>query len=315
MPIPRGGGARLADSLATVIREAGGECRTEIEVERVLISDGRALGVTTTGGETIRAGRAVIANVTPTQLYGRLVELVDRDTAQRVERFRYGRSEMQIHFALDEPPRWDGDPRLAETAIVHVTPGLDGVSRAVNEAERGLLPAEATVVVGQPLTMDGSRAPEGKGLLWVQLQELPWRVKGDAAGELDVGDGTWTPELRERYADRIQARIARHVPNLESALLTRVSLSPADLQAANPNLVHGDPYGGSLALDQNFLWRPFPGRPGHTTMIDRLWHVGASTHPGPGLGGGSGAMVAAQLLEPSLPQRAASRVKSLVGRT
>ena len=39
-------------------------------------------------------------------------------------------------------------------------------------------------------------------------------------------------------------------------------LSPADLQAANPNLHHGDPYSGSLALDQNFLWRPFPGRPG-----------------------------------------------------
>ena len=125
---------------------------------------------------------------------------------------------MQIHFALSEPPRWEGDARLGQTAIVHLTPGLDGVSRAVNEAERGLLPAEATVVVGQPLTIDSSRAPDGAGLLWIQLQELPWRVKGDAAGELDPGDGTWTEELRERYADRIQARIAAHVPNLESAI-------------------------------------------------------------------------------------------------
>ena len=79
---------------------------------------------------------------------------------------------------------------LARTAIVHLTPGLDGVSRAVNEAQRGLLPAEATVVVGQPLTIDPSRAPEGKGILWIQLQELPWRIKGDAAGEIDVGDGS-----------------------------------------------------------------------------------------------------------------------------
>ena len=146
-----------------------------------------------------------------------------------------------------------------------MTPGLDGVSRAVNEAERGLLPAEATVVCGQPLTIDPSRAPEGKGMLWIQLQELPWHVKGDAAGELDTGDGTWTEDLRERYADRIQARLAQHIPNLESSLLGRTSLSPADLQAANPNLHHGDPYSGSLALDQNFLWRPFAGRPGHRT--------------------------------------------------
>src|SRR5207237_8486799 len=140
------------------------------------------------GGGALRAGRAVIANVTPTQLYGRLLE----GHEELGRRFRYGRAEMQIHFALSEPPRWEGDERLGRTAIVHLTPGLDGVSRAVNEAERGLLPAEATVVVGQPLTMDPSRAPDGQGLLWVQLQELPWQVKGDAAGEIAVGDGLWT---------------------------------------------------------------------------------------------------------------------------
>ena len=75
-------------------------------------------------------------------------------------------------------PRWRGDERLARTPIVHVTPGLDGVSRAVNEAERGLLPAEATIVCGQPLAVDPSRAPEGKGILWIQLQELPSRAEG-----------------------------------------------------------------------------------------------------------------------------------------
>jgi phytoene dehydrogenase-like protein len=151
-------------------------------------------------------------------------------------------------------------------------------------------------VVGQPLTMDPSRAPDGAGLLWIQLQELPWRVKGDAAGELDIGDGSWTEELRERYADRIQARIARHLPNLESALRKRVVLSPADLQAANVNLHEGDPYSGALALDQNLLWRPLPSSPGHATPVKGLWHIGASTHPGPGLGAGSGTMVANQLL-------------------
>jgi phytoene dehydrogenase-like protein len=293
MPIPRGGGARLVEALVRLIEDNGGSCETGRDVERVLVRDGRAAGVRTADGEEIAADRAVIANVTPTQLYGRLVE----GHEELGRRFRYGRSEMQIHFALSEPPRWEGDERLGQTAIVHLTPGLDGVSRAVNEAERGLLPAEATVVVGQPLTMDSSRAPEGAGLLWIQLQELPWQVKGDAAGELGVGgDGTWTEELRERYADRIQARIARHVPNLESSIRKRVTLSPADLQAANVNLHQGDPYSGALTLDQNLLWRPLPASPGHATPIDRLWHIGASTHPGPGLGAGSGTMVAKRLL-------------------
>jgi phytoene dehydrogenase-like protein len=296
MPIPRGGGARLVDALVRLIQDHGGSCETARDAERVLVEDGRARGVRLTDGEELSARRAVIANVTPTQLYGRLLE--GHDGLGRS--FRYGRAEMQIHFALTEPPRWEDDERLGRTAIVHLTPGLDGVSRAVNEAERGLLPAEATVVVGQPLTIDPSRAPEGAGLLWIQLQELPWHVKGDAAGELDPGTGAWTEELRERYADRIQARIARHVPNLEPAIRKRVTLSPADLQAANINLHHGDPYSGSLALDQNLLWRPLPARPGHATPVKDLWQIGASTHPGPGLGAGSGTLVAKRLLRKGL---------------
>ena len=275
MPIPRGGGQKLADALVALIRENGGTCETSVHVERVFTG-----GVRTADGETISAAE-VICNVTPTQLYGELLEGYE----DKAKGFRYGRSEMQIHYALSEPPRWDGDERLGRTAIVHLTPGLDGVSRAVNEADRGLLPAEATVVVGQPLTMDESRAPEGKGLLWIQLQELPWRIKGDAAGEFDIGAREWTVELRERYAERIQSRLARQIPNLESSILERTALSPADLQAANINLHHGDPYGGSLALDQNFLWRPLGSQPGHRTPVPGVWHVGASTHPGPGLGG------------------------------
>jgi len=291
MPIPRGGGAKLVDALVQLIRDQGGTCEPESDVERIVVRNGRAAGVRLSGGESIEAGRAVIANVTPTQLYERLL---DGPAPEGARNFPYGRAEMQIHFALSEPARWDGDERLNRTAIVHVTPGLDGVSRAVNEAERGLLPEEATIVVGQPLTMDPSRAPDGKGLLWIQLQELPSRIE-------------WNDELRERYADRIQARLARHIPNLESSILRRVALGPHDLERMNVNLEHGDPYGGALTLDQNFLWRPFPGSRGHATPVERLWHIGASTWPGPGLGAGSGTLVAQALLRPALPRRAVAK--------
>ena len=299
MPVPRGGGARLVDALAQLVRDHDGELRTNADVDRVLVRDGRADGVRTVDGGDVRAP-VVLCNVLPTQLYGRLLRdaSVPDAVTEGARRFRLGRAEMQIHFALSQPPQWDGDERLAKTAMIHLTPGLDGVSRAVNEAERGLLPAEATVVVGQPTTVDPSRAPEGRGILWIQLQELPWQIKGDAARELDTADGRWTEELRERYADRIQERIARHVRNLDTSVLKRVALSPADLEAANRNLQHGDPYGGSLALDQNFLWRPFAARPGHRTPVAGVYHIGASTWPGPGLGGASGTLVAKELLRP-----------------
>jgi phytoene dehydrogenase-like protein len=129
-------------------------------------------------------------------------------------------------------------------------------------------------------------------------------VKGDAAGEIDVGDETWTEELRERYADRIQARLAQQIENLDSALLKRVTLSPADIEAANMNMVGGDIYSGSCALDQNLVWRPRASAPGHRTALPGLYQIGASTHPGPGLGAGSGTLVARELLQPGLVQRA-----------
>src|SRR3954454_4624520 len=303
MPIPRGGGEKLAQALVQLIRDHGGTCETNADVDRVVVQSGRATGVRTTTGETVGAARAVVASVTPTQLYERLLHDAPVPDAHRegARRFRYGRAEMQIHFALSEPARWAGDERLNRTAVVHVTPGLDGVSKAVNEAERVLLPDEATIVVGQPLTIDPSRAPAGKGLLWIQLQELP-------------RDFDWNDDARERYADRIQARLARHIPNLESSIVGRVALGPHDLERMNINLVGGDPYGGALSLDQNFLWRPFPRSPGHGTPVERLWHIGASTWPGPGLGGASGTLVAQELLKPPVAARALAKARATLRR-
>jgi phytoene dehydrogenase-like protein len=300
MPVPRGGGARLADALVKAIRDHGGTLEFSAHVDKVEVANRTAVAVSVRG-RRIQAHRAVICNVTPQQLYLQLLDgSVVPEWAQRNARqFRYGRADMQIHVALSEPPRWPGDdPRFLRTAIVHLNDGVDGVSRAVNEAERGLLPADPTIVVGQPMAVDPSRAPQGRWILWLQLQELPRRPKGDAVGSLDTGDGTWTESLRERYADRVMAKLGRQIPNLTSATLKRVALSPADLEAHNINLVGGDPYSGSCSANQFFILRPLPGLPGHRTPISRLYHIGASTHPGPGLHGTSGLLVAKHLLGP-----------------
>src|SRR4029077_16565906 len=160
MRVPSGGGVRLVEALAAIVRENGGELRTGAEVERVLVSGGRTSGVRLADGEIVPASRAVVASVTPQQLYGELLRENETPPTvwQAAQNFRYGRAAMQIHLALDELPQWVSSEaeRLARTAMVHVTPGLDGVSRAVNEAERGLLPAEATIVVGQPCAVDFS---------------------------------------------------------------------------------------------------------------------------------------------------------------
>ena len=185
----------------------------------------------------------------------------------------------------------DQDP-----ALLHLTPGLDGVSRAANECERGLLPDVPTICVGQPTAFDPSRAPDGKAILWLQLPEAPRHIKGDAAAHLPVpADGKWTEELRERFADRVERILESHIDGWSENVIARKAYSPVDLEKMNMNLVGGDPYGGFCGVDQFFVWRPFKSSVNHKTHVPGLYHIGASTHPGPGLGGGSGFLLASSL--------------------
>ena len=95
---------------------------------------------------------------------------------------------------------------------------------------------------------------------------------------------------------KLFAKLARQIPNLTGAIRQRVVISPADLEKININLVGGDPYAGSCAPDQFFILRPLPGLPHHRTPIAGLYHIGASTHPGPGLHGASGLLAAKDIL-------------------
>jgi phytoene dehydrogenase-like protein len=293
-PIVKGGARNALVAFERLIRDQGGDILLGADVERVLVDANTARGVRLAGGREIEAAKGVLCSVTPDQLYGRLLADValPAEIAGAVAQYRYGKGNMQIHYALKAPPRWKA-PALATVALTHLTPGLDGVSKAANEAERGMLPAVPTICVGQPAALDPSRCPDGASILWLQLPEAPRILKGDAAGEIAVpADGRWTDVVRETYADRAEAILASHVEGFNDNVIARKVYSPADLEALNINLVGGDPYGGFCGIDQFFLWRPFRGSVNHRTPVARLYHIGASTHPGPGLGGGSGFLIA-----------------------
>ena len=294
-PIVKGGAVNAVKAFEQLIRDHGGNIRTGADVAEVIVDKGgRASGVVLTSGEKISAAQGVICSMTPAQLYTRLLKNYDPAEVLRNETkgFVHGKGNMQIHYALKSPPKWKS-PELAKVALLHLTSGLDAVSKAVNEAERGMLPVEPTICVGQPTSFDPSRAPEGKAILWLQLPEAPRVLKGDAAGEIKTPkDQRWDEATREAYADRIEAILAKHIAGFKASVLKRRCYSPADLEAMNVNLVGGDPYGGACTIDQFFLWRPLRGAANHETIVKQLYHIGASTHPGPGLGGGSGFLVA-----------------------
>ncbi|KGF69732.1 FAD-dependent oxidoreductase [Hoeflea sp. BAL378] len=295
-PVVKGGAGRAAAAFKALIEENGGELRAGADVDRILVANGRASGVRLADGTEIKASH-VVCSVAPGQLYGRLLRdqqaPASENLADGLRQFRHGRGNFQMHYALNGPVRWK-TAGLEDVALIHLADGIDSVSKSSNEAERGMLPETPTICVGQPHRLDPSRCPEGKSILWLQIPDAPRILKGDAAGAIAT-DGAWTGSVREAFADRIEAILARHIEGFPEAVLARKAYSPADLEAMNINLVGGDPYGGSCALDQFFIWRPFPGSRNHATAIENLHHIGASTHPGPGLGGGSGFLLAKRL--------------------
>lgn len=297
-PIVKGGTQNLVAAFKRLIEDQHGMVKTGADVEAIVLDGGGAAkGVRLSDGTTLHAAKGVICSVTPNQLYNRLLagKQLPSAVTDGVTAYRYGKGNMQIHYALSQPPRWKADG-LDKVALIHMTPGLDGVSRASNEAERGMLPAISTICVGQPTALDPGRAPEGKAILWLQLPEVPRLLKGDAAGLIETPkDGRWTEPVREKFADRIEDILATNIEGFRETVLARRSYSPADLEALNVNLVGGDPYGGYCGIDQFFLWRPLKNSVNHRTHVPGLYHIGASTHPGPGLGGGSGFLLGSSL--------------------
>jgi phytoene dehydrogenase-like protein len=283
-PIIKGGSGAAVRAFESLITAQGGQMRVNADVEEILVRDGRVRGVRLKGGEEIAAA-SVLASVTPGQLYGRLLRGVNLPEDQAAAKiFRHGRGNFQLHYALSGEPEWIA-PGLQDVALIHLSDGIDAVSKSANEAERGLCPETPTICVGQPHRLDPTRAPEGKAVLWLQIPDAPRLIKGDAAGEITARD--WAT-AREAFADRLEAILRRHIRNFDAIKIVRRAYSPADLEEMNCNLVGGDPYGGQCGMDQFFIWRPFAHSTNGTGAVRGLIQIGASTHPGPGLGGGSG---------------------------
>lgn len=281
MVIGRGGADSMVKALVAVIEESGGQVITGRRVSELVVEGKRAVGVVTSDGSRFRARRAVLANVNPSLLPDMVPSAVaERPDFAAVRRFRPGLATMMIHLALDELPDWRA-PGAREFNYVHIGPYLDDMAMTYTQAAAGRLPDSPTLVVGQPTISDPSRAPEGKHTLWVQVRVLP----------LKPAEGSWD-EIGDAYAERVIDKIEDYAPGLRSHILGKKVLTPADLQRANANLIGGDSLGGSHHAAQFFFLRPVPGWWRHRTPLDGLYLCGASTWPGGGVGGGSGALVA-----------------------
>ena len=285
-PVPEGGAGELTQSLARRLRAGGGEIRTDAEVVRVEVADGRAVAVRTADGERYAARRAVVADVLAPTLYTRLVgpeALPDRFLA-RLEKFELDPGTVKVDWALDGAIPWTGAPDTA-CGTVHVADSVADMTTALSQVQAGHVPERPFMLTGQMTSSDPSRSPAGTESFWAYAH-VPQQVRGDA-GEGGIR-GTWDRDDCERFADRMQARLERLAPGFGDRVVARRVLGPHEMEARDANLVGGALNGGTAQLQQQLVFRPVPGLGRAETPVKGLYLGSASAHPGGGVHGACG---------------------------
>jgi phytoene dehydrogenase-like protein len=299
-PVPVGGAGRLTAALYRRLEERGGQVVGNAPVRRILVRGGRAVGVQCLD-QTVRARRAVLADVGAEQLYGGLVSTDELPTrlVSKMAGFRRDPATFKVDYALSGPVPWASPPAYAP-GTVHIADSYADMITYFAQLAAGTIPDRPFLLIGQMTTTDPTRSPAGTESLWVYTH-LPQQVRDDAGGDLT---GSWSVTEAERFADRMQAMIESHAPGFGDRVLARRILTPAELESRNANLVGGSLNGGTAALDQQIIFRPVPGLGRAETPIRGLYLASASAHPGGSVHGACGMNAArAALLHAVLSRR------------
>jgi phytoene dehydrogenase-like protein len=260
-PSPRGGAGRLADALVGYLRSLGGVVTTGARVERVVIRGGRVQGVGVAGGQEHPA-ELVLADVMPDALLSMTGGALSTWYRRLLAGYRYGPATLKLDWALDGPIPWTArEARLAGT--VHVGGDEGETTASLAEAHTGRL-ERPFLLLGQQTVADPTRAPEGKHTAWAYTH-----APVTAAGQL----------RSERSVHAVEEQVERFAPGFRERILARYVLGPDELQARNPNLVHGDVGGGSYSGLQS-VFRPIPAVSPYRTPVRGLFLASSAAFPG-----------------------------------
>ncbi|MDT0182802.1 NAD(P)/FAD-dependent oxidoreductase [Microbacterium sp. ARD31] len=286
-PVPRGGAQALTDALVTRLTSLGGQVATGQEVTRVVVRDGRAVGVRTRDGESYDA-RAVLADVVAPRLFGGLVPVEDLPArlVRGMRDFELDPGTVKVDWALTGPIPWTGRPEAAP-GTVHVADSVEEMTETLAKVSSGVVPDRPFLLTGQMTTSDATRSPAGTESFWAYTHvPQPGMTRHDAGEGIT---GRWDHDDCERFADRMQARIEARAPGFGDLVAARRVMGPQELEARNANLVGGAINGGTSQLHQELVFRPVPAMRGRAaTGVPGLFLASASAHPGGGVHGAAG---------------------------
>jgi phytoene dehydrogenase-like protein len=285
-----GGMGAITQAMAQSAGARGAVIRTNTAVRQVLVEGGRAVGVVTDSGETLRAA-AVISNLNPKLLYLEMFEpgALPGEFRERIGHYRCGSGTFRMNVALAELPDFSCLPgkQTADhhTAGIILAPTLAYMERAYFDA-RALGWSRAPIVeLVIPSTLDDSLAPKGQHVASLFCQHVAPQLPGGAS---------WDTH-REAVADLMIDTVNAYAPNFKAAVLGHQIMSPLDLERTF-GLVGGDISHGALSLDQLFSARPMLGHGNYRGPLAGLYMCSAGTHPGSGVTGAPGHNAAREIL-------------------
>ncbi|OGS47059.1 MAG: hypothetical protein A3K66_06005 [Euryarchaeota archaeon RBG_16_67_27] len=280
----RGGMGALTNALANAAKAAGAVIRTGADVRRILTADGRVTGVELADGGTIAAA-VVASNADPKRTFLGLVDPFDLDPAFRLAIRNYESEGMlsKVNLALDRLPEVPGADG-ASPAHLRITPSLEHLERAYDDAKYGRVSAKPVLDILIPSVVDPSLAPPGKHVASIVVQYTPHDLRG----------GSWD-KLRDKLGDAVVGILDAAVPGFERAVVHREVLTPVDLETRF-GLTGGHPYHGEMGPNQQLVLRPVPGWARYRTPIAGLYLCGSGAHPGGGVSGAPGYNAAREIL-------------------
>ena len=285
----RGGTGGISNAIGDAAVEAGVEIRKEAAVAKIIVKNGRAVGVALTNGDEIY-GSVVSSSVDPRHTF---IEFIDSSNLpaeflDEVRRYKFRGSSGKVNLALDALPDFKCMPGVGPhlRGAISISPAVDYMEKAYDDAKYGMFSRRPYIDMVIPSLTDPSVAPPGKHVMSCFVQYAPYKLKR----------GLNWDQLRDDFGNTVIDTVSEYAPNLKNIILHKQVLTPLDLER-DFGLTEGNIFQGELSLEQLFFLRPVSGWARFRTPIKNLYMCGSATHPGGGIMGAPGRLSALEVLK------------------
>ncbi|MCS0500398.1 phytoene desaturase family protein [Protaetiibacter mangrovi] len=266
---PRGGFARVVETLVELARAAGAELVSGAEVTRIVVERGRATGVEVRDAAGARQTHPADVVVGAADLHHLETELLPPEARDHTERW-WARRDLGFGAVIAMLGVRGHLPELAHHTLLFTDDWDGGFARLRGDE---LVPG-SSLYIGMPSASDPTVAPEGDEALFVL-------VPSPARGAMGRGgvDGAGDPVI-ERHVDGVIDQIAdwTGAADLAERVVVRRTLTSGDL-AAEVRSWGGSMLGPAHTLRQSAMFRAG----NRSRRVEGLYFAGSGTIPGIGV--------------------------------